>query len=161
MGGQPDDLDYELLRLLQADARTSYRDLAKRLKVAEGTIYNRIHALEDAGILRGWTVDVAYAKLGYVVTTVIGVRIRGGHLGEVEARAAADPNCFAVYDVTGEFDAILLVKHRTREELNAFIKRLNTLPHVERTYTMMALDVIKEVPGIPVERPSGEEPKGK
>lgn len=157
----PDALDYELLRLLQQDARASYRDIAKRLKVAEGTVYNRIHALEEAGIIRGWHVDVAYNRLGYVMTAVIGIRIRGGHLGEVEAKAAADPNCFAVYDVTGEFDAVLVAKHRTREELNAFVKRLNALPHVERTYTMLALDIIKEAPGILVSKPSEDEPKGK
>lgn len=157
----PDTLDYELLRILQQDARTSYRDIAKRLKVAEGTVHNRIKALEASGVIRGWHVDVAYGKLGYVMTAVLGLRIKGGHLGEIESRLASDPNCLAVYDVTGEFDAILLVKFRTREELNAFVKRVNALPHVERTNTMLALDVIKEAPGILVAKPGPEEPKGK
>lgn len=157
----PDDLDYELLRILQQDARTSYRDIAKRLKVAEGTIYNRIKALEEAKILRGWHIDVAYNKLGYVMTGVLGIRIKGGHLGEIETKVATDPNCLAVYDVTGEFDAVVIAKFRTREELNAFVKRVNSLPHVERTYTMLALDVIKEEPGIMVTKPPVDEARGK
>lgn len=153
----PDALDYELLRILQADARTPYREIAKRLKVAEGTVYNRIKALEERGVIRGWHIDIAYGKLGYVMTAVVGLRIKGGHLPEIESAIASDPNCLAVYDVTGEFDAIILSKFRTREELNGFVKRVNALPHVERSYTMLALDVIKEVPGIPVAKP--EEPK--
>lgn len=157
----PDDLDYELLRILQQDARTSYRDIAKRLKVAEGTIYNRIKALEDSGILRGWHVDVSYNKLGYNMTAVIGLRIKGGHLGEIEQKISADPHCLAVYDITGEFDAIVIVKFRAREELNAFVKRINAMPHVDRTYTMLALDVVKEAPGIQVSKPSADEPRGK
>ena len=157
----PDALDYELIRLLQADARTPYREIAKRLKVAEGTVYNRIKALEERGVIRGWHIDVAYDKLGYMMTAVIGLRIKGGHLPEIESRIASDPNCLAVYDVTGEFDAIILSKFRTREELNGFVKRVNSLPHVERSYTMLALDVVKEVPGIPVAKPAVEESRGK
>ncbi len=139
----------------------SYRDIAKRLKVAEGTIYNRIKALEDSGILRGWHIDVAYNRLGYNMTAVIGLRIRGGHLGEIESKIASDPSCLAVYDVTGEYDAIIISKFRTREELNGFVKRLTAMPHVERTYTMLALDVVKEAPGITVARPGDDERKGK
>lgn len=156
----PDDLDYELLRILQEDARASYRDVAKRLKVAEGTVYNRIRALEEAGILKGWTIDVDYVKLGYQMTAIVGLRIRGGHLGEIEKKLAADPHTVSVYDVTGEYDALAIAKVRTREELNAFVKRVNGLPHVERTNTMMVLDVIKEVPGVRVSSPgTAEAPK--
>lgn len=158
----PDELDYELLKILQEDARTSYRDVAKKLKVAEGTVYNRIKALEQAGILRGWHVDIAYSKLGYVMTAILGLRIKGGHLGEIEHKLAADPNVLGVYDVTGEWDAILVVKFRTREELNAFVKKINSFPYVDRTYTMLALDVIKEAPGIQIDKPTkAPEPKGR
>lgn len=157
----PDKLDYDILRLLQQDARKSVRDIAKKLSVAEGTVYNRVKALEDEGIILGSHVDVAYAKLGYVMTAIVGMRIKGGHLAEIEDRIAADPNTLAVYDITGEFDAMVVVKFRTREELNRFVKRINALPHVERTYTMLALDVPKEATGIPVVPPAGEETRRK
>ena len=157
----PDKLDYEILRILQQDARKSFRDIAKKLKVAEGTVYNRVKALEEEGIILGSHVDVAYGKLGYVMTAILGLRIRGGHLPEIEGQIAADPNVLAVYDVTGEFDAIVIVKFRVREELNRFVKRVNALPHVERTYTMLALDVMKESTGISVATPQVEELRGK
>lgn len=155
---QVDELDYGILRALQQDGKASFRTLAQKLKVAEGTVYNRVKALEEAGILKGSTVDVAYSKLGYVMTSIIGMRIKGGHLGEIEGRIAEDPHVLSVYDVTGEYDAIVVAKFRTREELNAFVKRINALPYVERTYTMLALDVVKEEPGILVDSPK---PPGK
>lgn len=156
-----DRLDYEILRILQLDAKKSFRDVARRLKVAEGTIYNRVKAMEQEGVILGSHLDVAYGKLGYVMTAVIGLRIRGGHLGEIEGQIAADPNVLAVYDVTGEFDAVAVVKFRTREELNRFVKRVNTLPHIERTYTMLALDVVKEATGVPVTPPQLAEARTK
>lgn len=148
-----DELDYALLRLLQQDAKASFRTIAQKIKVAEGTVYNRVKALEGAGILKGSTFDVAYSKLGYVMTAIVGMRIKGGHLGEIEGRISEEPNVLSVYDVTGEYDAIVIVKFRTREELNGFVKRINALPYVERTYTMLALDVVKEEPGILVDFP--------
>lgn len=153
----PDEIDYEIIRILQQDAKKSYRDIARRLKVAEGTVYNRVKALEEEGTILGSHIDVAYAKLGYLMTAIIGLRIKGGHLPEIEDRIASEPNTLAVYDVTGEFDAVVIVKFRTREELNRFVKRINALPHVERTYTMLALDVKKESTGILVTPPLAEE----
>ena len=81
------------------------------------------------------------------------------HLGEIETKIATDPNCLAVYDVTGEFDAVIIAKFRSREDMNAFVKRVNAIPHVERTYTMLALDVVKEAPGILVEKPKEDDVK--
>lgn len=156
---EPDETDYKILRALQADARTSYKEIAKAIQVSEGTVYNRVKAMEKSGVIRGSTIDIAYSKLGYVMTSIVGMRIQGGHLPEIEGRISQDPNVLAVYDVTGEYDAVVIVKVRTREELNAFVKRINALPHVERTYTMLALDVLKESPGILVEAPAPSAPR--
>jgi DNA-binding Lrp family transcriptional regulator len=154
-----DETDYKVLRALQSDARMSFREIARTISVSEGTVYNRVKAMEAANIIRGSTIDISYSKLGYIMTAIIGLRIQGGHLPEIESRISEDPNVLAVYDVTGEYDAIVIVKVRTREELNAFVKRISALPHVERTFTMLALDVLKEAPGIRVQAPVASTPR--
>lgn len=154
-----DETDYKILRALQGDARMSFREIARTIQVSEGTVYNRVKAMERANVIRGSTIDVAFSKLGYVMTAIIGMRIQGGHLPEIEGKISQDRNVLSVYDVTGEYDAVVVVKVRTREELNAFVKRINALPHVERTYTMLALDVLKEAPGILVEAPAPAPPR--
>ena len=154
-----DETDYKVLRALQTDARMSYRDIARSINVSEGTVYNRVKAMEAANVIRGSTIDISFSQLGYIMTAIIGMRIQGGHLPEIEGRISEDPNVLAVYDVTGEYDAVVIVKVRTREELNAFVKRINALPHVERTYTMLALDVLKESPGIIVQPPAPGVPR--
>jgi DNA-binding Lrp family transcriptional regulator len=154
-----DETDYKVLRALQADARMSFREIARTINVSEGTVYNRVKAMEAANVIRGSTIDISYSQLGYIMTAIIGMRIQGGHLPEIEGRISEDPNVLAVYDVTGEYDAVVIVKVRTREELNAFVKRINALPHVDRTYTMLALDVLKEAPGIMVMPPATAPPR--
>jgi Lrp/AsnC family transcriptional regulator, regulator for asnA, asnC and gidA len=143
-----DELDLNLIKELQADGRRSFRDIAEKLKVAEGTVYNRVNKLKDEGVIKSFLVDVDYAKLGYDLTAVIGIKAKGGHLPEIEGKIAKEANVTAVYDVTGEYDAIVVAKFPGRDELNKLVKRLNALENVERTYTMVVLNVVKEKHGI-------------
>ena len=50
----------------------------------------------------------------------------------------------AVYDVTGDNDAIIIAKFKNRQELNQFTKKLLSMSFVERTNTHIVLDTIKE-----------------
>jgi Lrp/AsnC family transcriptional regulator for asnA, asnC and gidA len=50
----------------------------------------------------------------------------------------------AVYDVTGDFDALVIAKFRSRRELDSFVKSLQTIEFVERTETNLILNIIKE-----------------
>jgi Lrp/AsnC family transcriptional regulator for asnA, asnC and gidA len=143
-----DDIDLNIIKQLQYDGRRSFREIAEKLKVAEGTVYNRVSKLRDQGVLRNFIADVDYAKLGYDLTAVIGVIVKGGHLPEIEGKIAKERNVTAVYDVTGEYDAIVVAKFRNRDELNKLVKGLTALENVDRTYTMVALNVVKEQHGI-------------
>ncbi len=148
MASKIDDLDRSVLREFKKDARKSHRDIADKLNVAEGTIYNRVNKLQDMGIIKRFMVDLDYSKLGYDLAAVIGLIVEGGFLQEVEEKIAKKPNVSALYDVTGDYDALIVAKFREREELDKFIKSVMAIPHVERTYTMLVLNVIKETHGV-------------
>ncbi|HEX55121.1 MAG: AsnC family transcriptional regulator [Candidatus Altiarchaeales archaeon] len=148
MTNKIDDLDLNIIRELRRDARQSYRDLAEKLNVAEGTIYNRLHKLQEMNVLKRFMVDVDFSKLGYDLTAIIGLKVEGGHLPEIEGEISKGRNVSAVYDVTGEYDAIVVAKFRNREELNNFVKKILSMPHIKRTYTMVVLNVVKEIHGV-------------
>jgi Lrp/AsnC family transcriptional regulator for asnA, asnC and gidA len=139
-----DELDIKLISELCLDGRASFRELAEKLGVAEGTVYNRVTKLREAGIIKGFLADVDFEKLGFGITALIGIRVSGGHLAEIEKKIALDESITAVYDVTGEYDAVVVAKFRERSELNSFVKKLTAMDNVERTYTMMVLNVVKE-----------------
>jgi len=54
----------------------------------------------------------------------------------------------AVYDVTGEYDAIIVAQFKGREELDGFVKSLLGIPGVKRTNTMLVLNTMKEQHGV-------------
>lgn len=145
-----DSTDLSIIKELQNDARQSYREIAEKLKIAEGTVYNRVNKLKDAGVVRKFIVDIDYSKLGYDLTALIGIRGKGGNLAEMEEKISGEKNVTTLYDVTGEYDAIAVAKFRDREELNKLVKRINNLPNIERTNTMIVLNTIKEEHGVDV-----------
>ena len=139
-----DDVDVALLRALNADARKSYRDLSKELGIALSTVSSRVKRLEDQGYVTGYVPVIDPVKLGLDLVVIIGVKITAGKLIEAQKRIARAPRVFGVYDVTGEWDGIVLARFKNREELNEFIKELLALPYVERTGTQLVLNTVKE-----------------
>jgi len=85
-------------------------------------------------------------KLGYDVEVIIEIRISKGKLIEVEKEIANHPNIFAVYDVTGDFDAVIIARFKNRKSMDYFLKKIQTYDFIERTFTKFILHTIKEEP---------------
>lgn len=142
--GLLDNIDIDILRKLQENCRASYRDIANKLGLSIGTIHNRIKRMKDLGIIKGFSVVLDSEKMGYELTAIILMQVDGGHILDVEKIVANARPVIAVYDITGDFDIIVIAKFRSREELNIFIKDVLKIPYVKRTVTSIALNIVKE-----------------
>ncbi|BDH78856.1 MAG TPA: Lrp/AsnC family transcriptional regulator [Methanothermobacter sp.] len=139
-----DEIDKKILHLLNEDGRMSYREISRKLGVSVGTVHNRVEKLMKNGVIKKFVPVIDHSKLGYKLTAIIGVRVKGGVLRNWEERTAYHKNVLAIYDVTGEFDAILIGKFRDTSELDKFIKGLLKENDVQRTYTQTVLNIVKE-----------------
>jgi DNA-binding Lrp family transcriptional regulator len=139
-----DDVDRKIIQLLQEDARKSFNKIADSLGIAVGTAYNRVKSLEDTGILKGYTVLLDSAKLGYGLTAVILIEAEGRFLPDVESELAKLDEVICIYDITGDYDIAVVARFRNRNTLNNFIKSTLKMPHVTRTVTNVVLNVVKE-----------------
>jgi DNA-binding Lrp family transcriptional regulator len=139
-----DELDREIISLFNDDGRVSYRKIAKKLDISIGTVHNRMEKLTKKGVIKKFVPIIDHDKLGYSLTTIIGVRVKGGVLANWEDKTAYHQNVLCMYDVTGEFDAILIARFKDTSELDKFIKELLKEPDVQRTYTQTVLNIVKE-----------------
>jgi DNA-binding Lrp family transcriptional regulator len=139
-----DDLDMKIIATLQQDSRLSFNKISTKLQISVGTAYNRIKNLEEKGVVKGYTTILDTTKLGYELTAIILIQAAGKHLTEVEEEIAKINNVIAVYDITGDYDAAIITKFKDRAGLNDFVKNLLSAPHIKRTVTNVALNVIKE-----------------
>ncbi len=146
-----DDIDLKILKILEEDSKTNYRDIAKSVDIAIGTVSNRINNLKAKGIIKKFTIDMDTHKIGYEITAIILLQIAGEYINEVEEELRENPNVYAIYDTTGDWDSIIAVKFKKMEKLNGFLKELNKRDHVERTSTCVCLNVIKENTFFPIQ----------
>ena len=127
-----------------SNSKISLRELATKLKISFVTVMNRIKKLEKEGIIKQYTSKINYDKLGYGVSVLIEIRIAKGKLFELEKKIASSQNVYAVYDTTGEYDATILAKFKTTQQMDKFLKLIQTFDFVERTNTKLILNTIKE-----------------
>ncbi len=143
-----EEKDKLILNTLIENSRLSLRNIASKTKMSTATVMHRLQALERGKVVRGYTAKVNYQALGYDMEVVIEIRVSRGKLMEVERKIAADHNVFAVYDITGPFDALILARFKSRRNLDAFVKRLQSFEFVERTETKLVLNTIKDEHGM-------------
>jgi DNA-binding Lrp family transcriptional regulator len=155
-----DALDRQILQELNVDARRSHREIASRLKVSPTTVSTRVGRLERDGVIRGYVPLLDDELMGWDLAATIGIRISKGRLREVEERLARDPRAYAIYDVTGDYDALLIGRFRDRRDLDRFVKHALQDPYVERTNTQVVLNRVKEDRRVPVTLRTAERPAG-
>ena len=64
--------------------------------------------------------SLIHSKMGYALTAIIMIQVEGGHIIEVENEIAKETNVLSVYDITGEYDAVVFAKFRDNAGLKAF-----------------------------------------
>jgi len=138
------DMDRELLALLADDGRRSLKELAEELNVAVSTVRNHIEAMQDDGVIEGFTVETDSKALGFTTKAIIAARLERGSIVEIQEEIASLPNVLAVYDVTGRFDTVIICQFMSVDELDAFIKEELPQEHVQETETFVALNTFTE-----------------
>jgi DNA-binding Lrp family transcriptional regulator len=140
--------DSELLRCLNKNGKASQRELAGLTGLALGTVSNHLKSLEKKNIIRGYLPDIDPESVGFTLTSTINLRIKKGKIMEVQASIAKHPRVYAVYDITGEWDSLVLARFKDREEMDQFIKTILSQKNIERTSTSLVLNNVKEEPRI-------------
>jgi len=139
-----DDIDKKIIKVLEDDARTSLRKISELVDVSLGTVSNRVKRMEKNGIIRGYSVILDPDKIGWELNVVIGLRIQKGRLIEIQERIAKDSRVHGVYDVTGDFDSMVIAKAKNRKDLDDLSKNVLSIDGVERSITHLVLNTVKE-----------------
>jgi Lrp/AsnC family transcriptional regulator, regulator for asnA, asnC and gidA len=139
-----DNTDKKILNVILENSKLSFRAIGKKVGVSVVTILKRVRNLEKEKIIKSYTAELDYEKLGYDVHVLINLRIAKGKLFEVENKIAKNQNVFAVYDATGNFDCLIIAKFKNRRSMDVFLKKIQAYDFVERTETSLILNTIKE-----------------
>ncbi|KAA3635130.1 MAG: winged helix-turn-helix transcriptional regulator [Calditrichaeota bacterium] len=138
---QIDSIDEQILEYLKADARMPYTEIAKKLLLSGGTIHQRINKMTDAGIIKGSKLIVDYKKLGYDVTTLLGIYLQSAKdLTMVVERLQEMNEVVEVYYTTGSYALFIKTKTKTTEDYYQFLRnKLQTIPEIQSTESFICL----------------------
>ncbi|MCH2431525.1 MAG: Lrp/AsnC family transcriptional regulator [Candidatus Poseidoniia archaeon] len=136
--------DSELLKHLSKNGKASQRELAEVTGLALGTVSNHLKVLEKNKIIKGYSANIDPEKVGFTLSATIHLRITKGKIMDVQASIAKHPRVYIVYDITGEWDSLVLARFKDREEMDEFIKTTLSQKNIERTSTSLVLNNVKE-----------------
>jgi len=145
-----DELDKDILNALNRNARMSFRQLAKNLRISPTTLHHKVKRLENSGVLKGYIPLINTESVGYNLMAIIGLRVNQEKDSEVQEVISKFPQVGAIYEVTGDWDLILICYFKGRKDLTNFLKKELPLPNIERAITHLVLKVVKEEKRIPV-----------
>ncbi len=130
-----DDIDRAIIAELQADGRRPYTEIARTVGLAEATVRQRIRRLERKGVIQVVAV-VAPLRLG-LRRVLIGVRVRGRTLTDVEGQLRVLPEGDYVGVTTGSYDLVLMAACLDEEAVAELVtERIRAIPGVD------SLDVV-------------------
>jgi len=144
MANIDDDLNREIIKKLQVDGRRSYKEIARELKVSEGTIRNRIQSMKEAGALRIVAVADPTA-IRYKSDAMIGLKVAPGHtIEEVSERLGESDDVVYILWVSGRYDLLIEIVTNEREDFLEFLEsQIHSQPDIASSETMTGLKNFK------------------
>ena len=139
-----DSIDKEILRMLQDDARISFKKIANKIGVSEATIFVRVKKLQKNRVIKRFTAIVSPDLLGKNLTAFVLVNTEPRNLEHVLDTLSKMDDVYEVYDVTGTYYVIVKIRTENRKTLAEIIDKIGMIDGVTRTETAIVLKCVKE-----------------
>jgi DNA-binding Lrp family transcriptional regulator len=139
-----DDLDRRILNIMQEDARLSFRTVARRLRVSDATIRDRVTRLQENDIIKAFTVLVDPQKAGMEVTCLIQLEVRPEQVPSTVASLSSVDEVKLVMETGERQNVVVLAMFPDRAALNQFLdKAIRGQPGVQLSNVTITLNLRK------------------
>jgi len=147
-----DSIDLGILDLLQENCKQSLAQIGEKVGLKAPSVLERIHKLEEAGVVMGYTALVDARLLGKDVTAFIGVSLaHPSHIDAFEHELAAVTDVLESHHVTGGHTLMLKVKTENTGSLERLIGWVRSIEGVTRTETNVVLSTQRERLRVPLD----------
>jgi Lrp/AsnC family transcriptional regulator, leucine-responsive regulatory protein len=119
-----DTIDWNILKELQIDARTSFAELGRRVGLTTPAVIERVRKLEDARIITGYRADIDTSKVGLPITAFVRMSISGVDYSQIVKAAEETKEILECHRGTGGDSFIMKVAVADVEHLQNLIDKL-------------------------------------
>ena len=136
-----DEIDHQILDILIDNTRVPFTEISKRLLISAGTVHVRVKKMEDAGIIKGSSLNLDYVKLGYSFIAYVGIFLEKTQKTEfVLEELNKIPFVTVAHITTGKFNIFCKVRARNTKNAKDIIFMIDDIEGVLRTETMISLE---------------------
>lgn len=138
-----DDTDRQLIGLLRENARASVASLAKALKVARGTVQNRMAKLERDGTIAGYTIRLRPAVDERRISAFTTTAVEGARIEPVVRTLRGDPSVVTLYSTNGRWDLVAEIRADSLQSFDQALSRIRRIEGISGTETSLLLSTHK------------------
>ncbi len=135
---------WQLLRLLQENARMSFRLIGQAIGLTPPAVAERVHRLEDAGIVKGYYADIDLSKAGLTIQAFIQLTSNSQQSQRLRKAVADFPEVIECHCVTGIESYVLKVAVTSVPHLEHFLMAIKEYGEV-RTSVVLSSQVTRRI----------------
>lgn len=141
-----DKIDFTILEMLIKNARTSFREIARKLQVSPDTISKRFEKLKKEGVIVDSTVIINPGKVGYSFTARFGIDVKPTYSSHVLEEIIKIPSVIVASKLVGKYDLISIVVVKSFQHLCELRENILEMPYVEKVETGMWINTMELCP---------------
>ncbi|MBN1650511.1 MAG: Lrp/AsnC ligand binding domain-containing protein [Bacteroidales bacterium] len=139
-----DILDKRILRILRADARVPFVEVARQCGVTGSAVHQRVQKMVEAGLIKGSQFNLSPKILGYHTLAFVGIQVNltsDKTHEEVFQKIVEIPEVVECHSITGKYSYMLKIYARNNEDLKRIlVYRIQSILEVTGTETFLSLE---------------------
>ena len=140
-----DQVDLDILDCLKTNARMKASDISKRVNLSVSSVIDRIHKLENSGVIVQYTTVLDRRKIGNDILVIIGISLERQNLAKLFEEQIKDVSAIVdCYAVAGEFDFLLQLAVSSHEELYEVHHKILHMDGVAQIKSFYVIETVKQ-----------------
>jgi Lrp/AsnC family leucine-responsive transcriptional regulator len=141
-----DEVDKAILSELASNARIPAKTLARQIRCHPNTMLQRLKKLETTGIIKKYTAQIDYGKVGYDLHVLFMAKVRKGRAGDLEQLKdlVAIKEIESLYATTGIWDLMGILRVKNREHLLEVLQKIGRNQIITKTASHLVLFTYKD-----------------
>jgi Lrp/AsnC family transcriptional regulator, leucine-responsive regulatory protein len=140
-----DRIDRAIIAALTDNGRITFKELAQQIGLSSPSVTERVHKLEDAGAIRGYTVLVDTKVFGLDISAHVRMRAMPGEVKRVAQMLIDTPEIVEADRVTGEDCFLAKIMVCDVQELETVIDRFQPYATAD-TAIILSSTIVRRLP---------------
>jgi len=143
-----DNKDLAILKLLQANARVTVKEIADKVGLSTTPVHERIKRLEEEGVIKQYAtlLDQQKVKKGLTVICYVSLKQHNKNAGARFIKSILEMNeVIECYNISGEFDFMLKVVAENMDDYyNFHVNKLSEADNIGHVQSVFVMGIIKQ-----------------